>query len=344
MPCWVFSRGAGMLPNEKQFLLERRTGVVTQFGRRQLLSLKGMAHAMKVVRSVLELQGTSQLDAPPRGMVEVGGHRVTLTAGALSHSDGTALFGFRAYCRAPGVRATDDDVTLLYDQDNELTALYVGGALGELRTGAIGGLAIALAAPAQSRTCTVLGCGNQARSQALAACAALPELARILVWCRTPVRRKAFAHELRSQVLCEVIAVDDLKSAVAACDVLIGATSSEKSVIDVAWLPQQVHINAIGPKFERGSEFPAAVFKGADLIFTDFVQQYCADKGRLLLALADHQLECLGALLREAKHDASAWNRRSARTIFFSQGLASTELAVLDALLANRLYAEESMQ
>jgi alanine dehydrogenase len=250
-----------MLQLKEQFLLAKHTGILAQFAREQLLSLDLMSRAMNVLRPVLESKGTAKLNTPSRTTFTVGEGNLTITAGSITHKDNTTLFGFRAYYRAPGIRVPDDDVTLLYGQGNRLVGVYVGGALGELRTGAIGGLAMALSAPPDARICTVLGCGNQAKAQALAACAALPQLVHIYVWCRDRERRAKFAHELSTQLTCDVIAANNLERAIAGCDVLIGATSSEEPVIETAWLPERVHINAIGPKFQDGSEFPPLNFR-----------------------------------------------------------------------------------
>jgi alanine dehydrogenase len=327
-----------MLQLKEQFLLAKQKGVLAQFDRDQILSLGVMSHAMNVLRPVLESKGTAQLNAPPRTTFAVGAAGLTLTTGCIMHEDNTTLFGFRAYCRAPGVRAPDDDVTLLYGQGNRLIGVYVGGALGELRTGAIGGIAIALSASPDARICTVLGCGNQARAQALAVCVALPQLALIHVWCRTRERREQFARELRNQLPCDVVAAENVESAVAGCDVLIGATSSEAPVIEAAWLPPRIHINAIGPKFRDGSEFPPSVFDNSGLVFTDAIEQYSAPASRPLVALAGNRLACLGELLRTASSQRNDSRLiRCEKTVFLSQGLASTELAVLDTLLAKNI-------
>ena len=87
---------------------------------------------------------------------------------------------------------------LLFSADSgELEAVIEADRLGQLRTGAASGVAAKYLAPPSARTLGVIGCGWQAESQVACIRAALPDLDRLVVYCRTPDRLAAFYPVVR---------------------------------------------------------------------------------------------------------------------------------------------------
>jgi len=94
----------------------------------------------------------------------------------------------------------------LYDQQSgKLVALIEADRLGQLRTGAVTGLAVRHLADAGADRVGLFGTGWQAQSQ-LAAIAAVREIKKVFVYSRDPQRRDAFAREMTTQLSIEVVA------------------------------------------------------------------------------------------------------------------------------------------
>ena len=103
-------------------------------------------------------------------------------------------------------------------------------------------------------------------------------------------------------------------------------------MLDPIDLPAGVHINHVGPKFTDAHELPLATADLCDLLVTDTLAQ-AADFGeRFILAGTSHyaQLVELSAIV-----GGSHPGRQSSddRTLFYSLGLAATEVILADRLL-----------
>ncbi|WP_211248877.1 ornithine cyclodeaminase family protein [Deinococcus frigens] len=271
------------------------------------------AAAVELMRAAVLAAESGELSAPAR----LHAADLTFTAGGTPQ-----VFGFRAY----HTRDTphDDQAVVVWDASGRVRGIVIGGALGPLRTSALGALATqVLADPAAARL-GLIGSGTQARAHALAV-ASVRELEAVTVYSRDPARREALAAELRCAGLPAVSAA----SAREVCEnsnLLTLATNSAAPVIETGWIRPGTHVCTLGPKERNRHEFPADLAGMAALVVTDSPAQLAAYPGGHLFA--DAPVRSLGACLNDPPvrhaHDI---------TVFLSVGLAGTEVLLADALL-----------
>ena len=111
------------------------------------------------------------LVAPPRFRVEAPKGALVFTAGAATGAE--QAIGFRVYDTFPSSASTDQtQLVAVFDSETGwFKGVVIGGAIGAMRTGAIGGVAVKHMARPDARVLAVVGAGLQARTQLRAAMA-----------------------------------------------------------------------------------------------------------------------------------------------------------------------------
>lgn len=271
------------------------------------------ADAVAVMLRTLRAHGSGQLAAPPRLHADVGAETMTFTVGALPDS-----YGYRAYDSLGGAQ-----VVVVHDRDTgAVRHIAVGNALGPMRTGAIGGAAVAALTPTDSGELGVIGTGIQAYRQ-IWAISAVRRLSSVRIFSRDPQRREQFAQRVRERLGLPVTATVDAEDAVRDASIVVVATTSTTPVLQTDWLRDDVHVNLLGPKAEGAAEYPADLVSGASLVTTDSLAQlrdYGPAAGEL-----DRAVE-LGRFIVDGAQ------RPPGRSVFHSVGLAGTEVALLAAI------------
>ncbi|WP_440772510.1 ornithine cyclodeaminase family protein [Natronorubrum sp. DTA28] len=264
------------------------------------------------------------LEAPPRWHVDAGAGDLVFTAGAATGPTNAA--GFRVYETYPESGADHTQLVAVFDATTgAFEGLVVGHAVGGLRTGGIGGVAIDCLAREDSETLGVLGSGFQARAQVGAACA-VRDFSTVLVYSPTEENRNAFAETVDDEVKPAVRAVDDPESVVREADALVCATDSQEPVFDPDWLESGTHVTTIGPKFRDAHELPLEVVERADVVATDSLPQIDAyDRPHLVSGEHyDRMIELADAL----EDPTLGRTDPDDVTLFCSVGLAGTEVVL----------------
>lgn len=160
----------------------------------------------------------------------------------------------------------------LYDQHSgELVALIEANRLGQLRTGAVTGLAAKLLAPAGANEVGLFGAGWQAESQLEAVVAALP-IQRVRCYSRSAERREQFARRMSTRLNLPVDAVDEPRQAVDKLPIVITATTSRTPVFDGRWLSGGTLVCAIGSNWLDKAEIDVATVRRAIRVVCDSVE------------------------------------------------------------------------
>ncbi|MBZ6495008.1 ornithine cyclodeaminase family protein [Natrinema longum] len=269
------------------------------------------------------MRAAGTLEAPPRWHVDAGEGDLVFTAGAATGPVNAA--GFRLYETYTSGDGHTELVAVLDSTTGRFEGLFVGHAIGRLRTGGIGGVAIDALARADGETLGILGSGHQARAQVGAACAAR-DFNEVLVYSPTAQSRASFAEMVAAEVGPPVRAVDDPEPVVRKADALVCATDSEEPVFDPGWLEAGTHVTTIGPRFRDGHELPLAVVDRADVVATDSIPQV-DDYDRPHIATDEHRerLVELADILEEPHLGRS---NDDDLTLFCSVGLAGTEVVL----------------
>jgi ornithine cyclodeaminase/alanine dehydrogenase-like protein (mu-crystallin family) len=291
-----------------------------------------MASAIEAVEAAFRAKTAGRLVAPPRHHVAFSGHGdLVFTIGGTVGGD--AVAGFRVYETFAGDSPQRSQVVAVWDaRSGALHGLVLGDRLGELRTGAIGGVAIRYMASPSAETVAVIGSGAQARTQ-LAAAATVRRLKIVRVYSRSPANRLAFAAEMADRLGLVVTPVSTAREAVEGADIVLCGTTSAVPVIDAAWLSRDAHINTVGPKTRTRHEIGAEIAERAAVIATDSLEQTRAYAEPFFLD-GSPAISRIVDLAELVSGKVAARQGGPAITLFCSVGLAGTEVLVAAAALS----------
>ena len=142
-------------------------------------------------------------------------------------------------------RPRQQSVILLLDPlTHAVEALLDGAEITRLRTAAASAVATRHLSRPDSSTLGLIGAGALAHAH-LAAVAAVRPIRRVLVWSRSQASREDFAAAHGGGPL-EVLPVGTAEEVARSADVLCTLTPAREPVVRGAWLPEGVHVNAVG--------------------------------------------------------------------------------------------------
>jgi ornithine cyclodeaminase/alanine dehydrogenase-like protein (mu-crystallin family) len=295
------------------------------FTERDVCEMLSMGAAIDLMQSAFERLANGEAINQPR-------RRLILPTGSVLHymaaSDGQ-YFGAKIY--SAHARYGAHFLFLLYRaEDAEPLALIEASCLGQIRTGAVSGLATRYMARPDADSLGIIGSGFQAKSQ-LSGMLAVKSFRQVKVWSRDAGKRNAFAAEC-STAQIRVEAAETAEQAVRGAGVVVTATNAKDPVIESEWIEPGAHINAVGSNQARRRELPSELIFRADRIAVDSIEQARMESGDLLLALDEQGWH--DPKLVELKTLTAGFERRPADiTIFKSNGLA-----VEDVICAGYVY------
>lgn len=181
--------------------------------------------------------------------------------------EGLDIIGTKSWAHTPG-GATP--LLILWNAGSgALLAIVEAFALGQMRTGAMSGVATRWMAGPDADSFALFGTGKQALAQ-LAAIAAVRRLKSVRIWGRDPGRRARLAdatvtlgHDFR------VHETDLIAEAAADSAILTLATRARAPFLTSALVAKGAHVNAIGAITPEREEFSQDMFARADLIAAD---------------------------------------------------------------------------
>lgn len=289
-----------------------------------------MPDAIGVMEQAFHRLVDGTLVAPPRVQTELEVGKLVFTTGAMTTAP--ACLGFRVYdvtkLHSPG----RDELTAVFDTTHgALKGIVVGPLLGAIRTGAIGGAAVKWLSRNDARVLGILGAGYQARTQ-LRAALAVRDFTEVRIYSRSSASRQSLADEAAEWTTAEIRCSESAREVVEAADVLICATASSQPVFEADWLHAGMHINTIGPKFCSASELGLDVAARSALLATDSPAQAAAFGEDFILHGTEHQ----GRMVSLSDIITGRHPGRGAEeeiTLFYSLGLAGTEVLLADRLI-----------
>ena len=215
-------------------------------------------------------------------------------------------------------------VVVLFDTEAATTAAVIeADRLGQLRTGAASGVAAKYLARSGAASLGVIGCGWQARSQVACIREALPSLARVVAWCRTPERLDEFCRETGADA-------GDSARDPAACDVVVTVTTSKDPVLRGEWLRPGALVCAVGANRPSARELDNVVLERAAFVCCDSREQARVESADLIEPIESgvldwlevHELqEVVGGELEGRQADDDI-------VLFKSNGLAAWDVAI----------------
>ncbi len=230
-------------------------------------------------------------------------------------------------------------VVMLDSISGEPVALCDGTFLTAWRTGAASGAATDLLARPDAKSAALLGCGAQAKTQALAI-DAVRALDTLRVYAPHPERVKQFIIEMQPQLKARLAAAATSAEAVRGADILCAATTSSTPVFDGKLIKDGAHVNGVGSYTLQMQEVDAATVTRARL-FVDARTAALAEAGDLVIPMNAGQTRVedwteLGEVAAGLKP-----GRQSAEEITFFK---SVGVAVQDVAAAGRALVEAKRQ
>lgn len=301
----------------------------------EVRDLLDMEMAIEVVEEAFRQLAVGKAENNPRTRTHAPGiflHTMSATAEYLG------VTGWKAYTTTrQGARFHVG----LYDiATGEMLALIEADYFGQLRTGAVSGVATSYMARPDSKVVGIFGSGLQARTQLKAVCQ-VRDISYVEVYSRNAENREVFADEMSEFCNTEVVPVHAPDTAAAEKDIVITATKSKTPVFDGRKLDEGTHLNAIGVNFMQNAEIDITTVRRADVIACDSIEQCKIEAGDFREPIAERATDW--PLMHELSaivtgHETGRPQNESI-TLFKSTGLAIEDVA-LAAKLFERAKAE----
>ena len=286
------------------------------------------ADAVEAIEACFGRMAAGSVENRPR-------YRLGLEEGALAVMAAADLeLGYAGAKVYAGFREGARFVVLLFRADSpELVAVIEADKLGQLRTGAASGVAAKYLAASSARSLGVIGCGWQAESQVACIRAALPQLERVVAYCRTEERLRAFCEEHGAEP-------GEGHQDPAACDVVVTATTARDPVLRGEWLHAGSLVCAVGANDGRRRELDNVVLERSAFVCCDSVDDAKLESADLIEPIESGVLDWLEVHELQEVVARQVTGRQSIEDIvvFKSNGLAAWDVAVA-ALAVERARA-----
>jgi len=215
----------------------------------------------------------------------------------------------------------------------EALALFDGGKLTAMRTGAVGGLAIRHLAKANTKTIGIIGAGIQGLHQALFACCER-DIEEVYVFDYSKANKKNFRDEFQNiHSSVQLYFVNSVYSLLEKADIIITATSSEKPVFPEDFSEfKNKSIIGVGSYKPSMQEFSNTLLRSVSCIYSD-TEHAKTETGDLINPLQkgwikEESIIPLAKLIAEKQKPES--------TVLFK----SVGMALFDLFAAKAIYEE----
>jgi ornithine cyclodeaminase len=231
------------------------------------------------------------------------------------------LICLRAYAGA------SNTVTFYNGRTGAIQAIINMGYLSSLRTGAATGVAAKYLAPASSKVLGIIGPGWQATFQVEAIAETCP-IEQVVIYGRTPKRRKEFIKKMSKVVRADWKEIDSVDEAEAVSDILVVSTDSATPIAAGTALKDEIFVASIGANATVKHEVSSNLIRRMDLAVTDDLAAAKADSGDLVEACQTRITRWDDILPLEKIVAEGPPRPRPRRILFQSNGIADEDLAV----------------
>jgi ornithine cyclodeaminase/alanine dehydrogenase-like protein (mu-crystallin family) len=284
----------------------------------QTRKLVDMKIALKLVDGMFRARASGKVRSVPRRRLKASEKQLNMMA---AWEAGRDLICLRAYAGA------SNTVTLYNGRTGQIQAIIDMGYLSSLRTGAATGVAAKYLAPSTKKTLGVIGPGWQAMFQVEAVANTCP-IERVVVFGRTPKRRKEFIRQMSKVVKADWKETDMIDEVEGMSDILVVSTDSSTPVAQGTNLKEEILVASIGANATVKHEVSDNLIRRMDLIVTDDVPTAKGDSGDLIAACQSRIARWDDILPLEKIVADGVPEPRPRRILFQSNGIADEDLAV----------------
>ena len=227
-----------------------------------------------------------------------------------------------------GLDAHQGSVLLHDGETGQLVAVLNASPVTEIRTAAVSAVATRTLARADAERVAILGAGVQARAHVEAMRAVLDD-PEIRIWARNLDAAERLAAEL------EAIVAPSADAALFGAEVVCTTTSAAEPILELRWLAEGAHLNAVGSSIPTTRELDTATMAAATF-FVDRRESTLSESGDYLLAAAegavgpDHIAAELGEVLNGSHPGRQS---ETELTVFKSLGIAVEDLAAAELVV-----------
>jgi alanine dehydrogenase len=287
-------------------------------------SLLGPAEALRAVEGCFERLARGAIENRPRARLRLPDGVFAVMYAADNE---LGLAGLKSYASSP---VGTPFVVVLFDTERaELAAVIEADELGQLRTGAASGVAAKYLAKPDARTLGIIGCGWQAESQVACIREALPELERVVAYCRTEKTLRAFCKKVGAEP-------GETHRDAAGQDIVVTVTTSPDPVLRGEWLQPGALVCAVGANRPGARELDNVVLERAVFVCCDSLEQARLESSDLIEPIERGVLDWLEV---HELHEVVAGEVTGRSTpddivLFKSNGIAAWDIAIGAAAVA----------
>jgi len=280
--------------------------------------------AVDAIEACFQRMARGAVSNKPRYRLPLEGGQLAVMAASdveLGYAGAKVYAGFR-----DGVRF----VVLLFRADRpELVAVLEADRLGQMRTGAASAVAAKYLARPGATSLGVIGCGTQAHTQVACIRAAVPDIGRVVAYCRTEETLSAFCAEHGAE------AAESARDC-AECDVVVTVTSSADPVLRGDWLREGALVCAVGANDGRKRELDNVVLERATFVCCDSLEDARMESADLIEPVEKGVLDWLEVHeLQEVVGGQTSGRQSDADIVVFkSNGLAAWDIAAAAAVVS----------
>jgi alanine dehydrogenase len=274
--------------------------------------------AVPVIEACFQRLAAGSVENVPRRRLELDNGAFAVMS-AVDRELGYA--GLKAYTAVGGNAVFV--VCLFEARTGTLVAVIEADALGQRRTGAASGVAAKYLARTGAQSLGNIGCGWQAEAQVDAIRAAVPSVERVVAYCRTPEKLRAFCARMGAEP-------GESHRDAGEQDIVVTATSSRDPVLRGEWLREGALVCAMGANRSQARELDNVVLERATFICCDSRQNAQLESGDLIDPVAGGALDWLEV---HELQDVVAGTLPGRQTdadivVFKSNGLAAWDVAI----------------
>jgi ornithine cyclodeaminase len=284
----------------------------------QTRKLIAMPQAVNSLDRMFRDRAAGKMRSVPRRRLKGSEKQLNMMAAWHQDSD---LICLRSYA------ASANTVTFYHGRRGGIEAIINMRFLSSLRTGAASGVAAKYLAPPGSKVLGVIGPGWQATFQVEAVAETCP-IEQVVVWGRTPKRRKEFIKQMSKVVKADWKEVETVDEIEALSDIVVVSTDSTTPVATGQSLKDEVLVVSIGANATVKHEVSSGLIRRMDLIVTDDIAAAKADSGDLVEACQTRIARWEDIVALEKIVAEGAPQPRPKRILFQSNGIADEDLAV----------------
>ncbi|MFQ5849506.1 MAG: ornithine cyclodeaminase family protein [Candidatus Binatia bacterium] len=292
-------------------------------GEKETRELIDMPRALKVVERIFHDRAAGKVRSLPRRRLRGSNKQLNVMAAWRADWD---LLCLRAYA---GVANT---ITLYNGRSGEVRLVLNAGYLSSLRTGAASGVAARYLAPRKAEVIGLIGPGWQATFQ-LEAIVRACRVRQVLVFGRSPKKRKHFIEQMRQALPVEPMESSSIEEVEERSDIVVLATDSTSPLIDGRRLKDEVLVITMGANQPVKHEVSTDLIRRMDLLVTDDIPTAQNDSGDLLIACASGIVRWEDVIPLERIVASAGPENHPKRILFQSNGIADEDLAVAHYIL-----------